>query len=104
VGSDISDHDLVVYALQGLGTEFDTFVTVFSMCQKSPSLNELKNLLLAHEARTLTNLRASSTSAVHLTVSPSEGVAYQPDPAAFYANTSKNKFNQTSLPSNQVFS
>jgi hypothetical protein len=31
VGSDISDQDLILYTLQGLGSEYETFVTAFSM-------------------------------------------------------------------------
>jgi gag-polypeptide of LTR copia-type len=66
IGTDVSDNELVLYTTQDLGSEYESFVTVLSMRTTSPSMMEFSNLLLAHEARILTNLR-SSTSTVHLT-------------------------------------
>ncbi|KAJ3701350.1 hypothetical protein LUZ61_005055 [Rhynchospora tenuis] len=51
VGSAISDQDLILQTLHGLGTEFESFVTAITMRQEPVSMPELHNLLLAHEAR-----------------------------------------------------
>jgi gag-polypeptide of LTR copia-type len=66
VGSAISDQDLIIYTLQGLGSEYETFVIAFLMCQYSPSMSELYSLLLAHEARIQANLKSLSTTSAHL--------------------------------------
>ncbi|KAJ3708562.1 hypothetical protein LUZ61_012267 [Rhynchospora tenuis] len=67
IGSAVTDHDLVVYASHGLGSDYDAFVTAITMREVPPIIREFSNLLLAHEARILTNLRNSSSSAVHIT-------------------------------------
>jgi gag-polypeptide of LTR copia-type len=70
IGTGVSDQDLVLYTLQGLGFEYENFVTALSMRYYFPSMSELYGLLLAHEARLHTNLRnLSSAFAVHLTQS-----------------------------------
>jgi gag-polypeptide of LTR copia-type len=66
VGSMITDQDLVIYILQGLDSEYDAFVTAFSMRQDSPSMSELHSLLLAHEARIQINLKSLSSTSAHL--------------------------------------
>jgi Reverse transcriptase (RNA-dependent DNA polymerase)/gag-polypeptide of LTR copia-type/GAG-pre-integrase domain len=67
IGTDVPDSELVMYAAQGLGSDYDSFVTALSMRISPPSLVEFNSLLLSHEARIQTNLRSSSTTAVHLT-------------------------------------
>ncbi|KAJ1704569.1 hypothetical protein LUZ63_004348 [Rhynchospora breviuscula] len=67
IGSVVSEHELVMYTLQGLGTDFDNFVTAVSMLEIPPSMAKLSSLLLAHEARIQSNLRSISNTAVHLT-------------------------------------
>jgi gag-polypeptide of LTR copia-type len=56
VGSAISDQDMMLYTLQGLNLEYESFITVFSMQQSNTSMIELQSLLLAHEARVLATL------------------------------------------------
>jgi gag-polypeptide of LTR copia-type len=67
IESEVSDHELVLYTLQGLGSDFESFVTVVSMRETPPSMVELQGLLLAHEARIQANLRSHSASMPHLT-------------------------------------
>jgi gag-polypeptide of LTR copia-type len=57
IGAPVSDQDLILYTLQGLGSEFESFVTALSLRQGSFSSIELHNLLLAHEARIQANLQ-----------------------------------------------
>jgi gag-polypeptide of LTR copia-type len=66
VGSMISDQDLVIYTLQGLNSEYEVFVTAFSMRQDSPSMFDLHRLLLAHEARIQVNLKSLSSTFAHM--------------------------------------
>ncbi|KAJ1698573.1 hypothetical protein LUZ63_007085 [Rhynchospora breviuscula] len=67
IGSEISEQNLVIYTLQGLGTDYDNFVTAFTMRQQASSMTELQSLLLAREARIQANLKTTTTSAVRLT-------------------------------------
>ncbi|KAJ3701404.1 hypothetical protein LUZ61_005109 [Rhynchospora tenuis] len=85
IGSGVSDQDLVAYTIQGLGSDYDAFVTAITMRDRSPTMPELCNLLFAQEARILTNLRANSTSAVHLTQETASGHK------ALYTNGNKGK-------------
>jgi gag-polypeptide of LTR copia-type len=50
IGTEVFDQDLVLYALQGLGSEFQSFVTALSIRSDYPSMVEFTGLLLAHEA------------------------------------------------------
>ncbi|KAJ4768699.1 hypothetical protein LUZ62_079074 [Rhynchospora pubera] len=105
IGSDVNDQDLLMYILQGLGTEYESFVTALSMRFAPPTMAELSGLLLAHEARTQTNLRALSHGAVHLTAASNSNMGQsgpssaQPnqwtgsEPAALYANSSSQRVN-----------
>jgi gag-polypeptide of LTR copia-type len=68
IGIDITDQELVLYILQGLTSDFESFVTALSTRSIPPSMNEFSTLLLAHEARILNNLKSISTTAVHLSV------------------------------------
>jgi gag-polypeptide of LTR copia-type len=68
IGSEITDQDLVLYTLQGLGSDYDAFVITFSMRQSTASMSDLQSLLLAHEARVHANLSVHPVSA-HLTSS-----------------------------------
>jgi gag-polypeptide of LTR copia-type len=68
IGSDVNDQDMVLFTLQDLGSDFETFVTVISLRHQSLTIQELHSLLLAHEARLLANFRITTSSqAVHLT-------------------------------------
>ncbi|KAJ3704768.1 hypothetical protein LUZ61_008473 [Rhynchospora tenuis] len=91
IGSEISDHELMMYILQGLGTEFDNFVTAVTMQDTPPSLTKLNNLLLAHEARIQANLNSLSTSAVHLTDTSSQNNPSQLSQEVFYSNNNQNR-------------
>jgi hypothetical protein len=51
---------MILYTLQGLGPEFETFVIVFSIPQGSATVMKLHSLLLAHEARIQTNLQVNT--------------------------------------------
>jgi gag-polypeptide of LTR copia-type len=42
IGSDISDQDLVLYTLQGLGLEYESFVIAFSMQQSNVTMLDLQ--------------------------------------------------------------
>jgi gag-polypeptide of LTR copia-type len=64
IESDVFEQDLILYILQGLGTDFDNFVTAVSMRSDSLTMVELHNLLLSHETRLRANL--NSLSSVHL--------------------------------------
>jgi gag-polypeptide of LTR copia-type len=69
IGSEISDQDLVLYTLQGLGSNFEPFVSVFSMRQATTSMSDLQSLLPTHEARLQVNLSVASMTSAHLTTS-----------------------------------
>jgi gag-polypeptide of LTR copia-type len=85
IGSDISEQDLVLYTLQGLGTDFDTFVTAISMRSGSLTMVELHSLLLSHEAHLKASLTSILASSVNLANS-SDGSS-MPPVSAFYAGT-----------------
>jgi gag-polypeptide of LTR copia-type len=63
--SEVSNQDLVLYTLQGLGFDFESFVTALTMRFESSLMTELSSLLLAHEARMLTNLISLFSSTVN---------------------------------------
>jgi gag-polypeptide of LTR copia-type len=67
IGIEVPDQDLVLYTIQSLRSDFESFVTALSMRSNYPFMVEFTSFLLAHEARLLTNLRSSSTSTAHLT-------------------------------------
>ncbi|KAJ1695606.1 hypothetical protein LUZ63_012304 [Rhynchospora breviuscula] len=94
IGSSISDQELVMYTLQGLGADFDNFVTAVSMRESTLSMSEFTNLLLAHEARILNSLKSSSSSSVHLSTTQSGASSSNTDQSVFYANNVKNKNTQ----------
>jgi GAG-pre-integrase domain len=81
-----------LYTLQGLGSDYDTFVTAISLRSGMITMTELQSLLLSHEAR----LKAALPSIP--TVTPSSSI-----PAlAFYAQSKPPYSSQSStLPSNQ---
>jgi hypothetical protein len=64
----VSDQDLVLYTLQGLGSEYENFVTALSMRYAPPIMAELNGLLLAHEARLQTDLRSLTSNMVNLSM------------------------------------
>jgi gag-polypeptide of LTR copia-type len=66
VGSDVSEQDLVLSTLQGLGIDYESFVTVISMRQGLFTMSELHSLLLSHKALLLTSHHASSPQNAHL--------------------------------------
>jgi gag-polypeptide of LTR copia-type len=70
VGAEISDQELVLYTLQGLGTEFDNFVTTISLRTNSVTMSELRSLIFSHEARQQANLASFSTSMANLAIKP----------------------------------
>jgi gag-polypeptide of LTR copia-type len=84
IGTNVSDHDLVLYTLQGLGSEYESFVTALSMRSTYPSMIEFSALLLAHEARLLTNLRSASTTSVHLTTNTTKSNSPSINSTAYY--------------------
>jgi gag-polypeptide of LTR copia-type/GAG-pre-integrase domain len=90
IGTDVPDSELVMYIAQGLGSDFENFVTALSMRASTPSMTEFSTLLLAHEARLLTNLRSSTTSIVHLTTKSESG---NTDNSVYYANSFKSQNN-----------
>jgi Reverse transcriptase (RNA-dependent DNA polymerase)/gag-polypeptide of LTR copia-type len=93
IGSDVSDSDLILYTMQGLSSDFESFVTALSMRATPPTMYEFSSLLLAHEARILTNLRSSSTSAVHLTTKSEDAVNNSSDNQLYYAKTQPSNSN-----------
>jgi gag-polypeptide of LTR copia-type len=92
VGTTVTDQELILYILQGLGSDFESFVTAFTMRSIPPSMLEFSNLLLAHESRIQANLRSTTTSAVNLTThasgQPSGQTQSSTDNSVFYANSS----------------
>jgi gag-polypeptide of LTR copia-type len=84
IGTDVSDHDLVFYTLQDLGSEYESFVTALSMRSTYPSMIEFSILLLAHEARLLTNMRYASTTSVHLTTNTTKSDSSSINSTAYY--------------------
>jgi Reverse transcriptase (RNA-dependent DNA polymerase)/gag-polypeptide of LTR copia-type/GAG-pre-integrase domain len=72
IGSDMTEQDLILFTLQGLGTEYENFVTAISMRSGHVTLPELQSLLLSHEARLLSTQQHTSLSQnVNLTTHPS---------------------------------
>ncbi|KAJ1699274.1 hypothetical protein LUZ63_007786 [Rhynchospora breviuscula] len=67
IGSPVSEQDLVVYTLQGLGSEFDNFVTAFSMRSQATSMAELQSFLLTYEARMQAQLKPITSPSALLT-------------------------------------
>jgi gag-polypeptide of LTR copia-type len=74
IGTDIPDQELVIYTLQGLGTDFDNFVTAISLRTNPITMSELRSLLLSHEARQQANLASLSTSMANLTIKSADTV------------------------------
>jgi gag-polypeptide of LTR copia-type len=97
IGSDVSDQDMVLFTLQGIGSDFETFVTVISLRHQPLTMQELHSILLAHEARLLANLRIiTSSQTVHLTTpaasSPSPPIsANSYESLALYAGSTSQK-------------
>jgi gag-polypeptide of LTR copia-type len=73
-----SDQDMILYTLQRLSSDYDSFVTALSMRQTSAIMLELQSLLLAHEVRVQANLKSSATPSAHLTSS------FFPSSCSFY--------------------
>jgi gag-polypeptide of LTR copia-type len=93
IGSDLSDQDLVLYTLQGLGTDFENFVTTISLRSGSVTMNELRSLFFSHEARQQANLASLTSSMVNLTVQKSNNDQSKSDsssPTVCYAGNTKN--------------
>ncbi|KAJ3701119.1 hypothetical protein LUZ61_004824 [Rhynchospora tenuis] len=90
IGSDVPDHDLVLYTLQGLGTEFETFVTAVSMRENCPSMSELTSMILAQEARILTSLKSQILS-VNFVSGQTSNAAGNSDQSAFFVQNNKGK-------------
>jgi gag-polypeptide of LTR copia-type len=65
VGSELTDQDLVLYTLQGLGSEYENFITTFSMCHTDSSMF-FQSLLLAHETRLQASLPLITSSFAQL--------------------------------------
>ncbi|KAJ3698372.1 hypothetical protein LUZ61_002077 [Rhynchospora tenuis] len=113
VGDPISEHDLVAYTLQGLGSDFETFVTAISMRQGHTSMVELQSLLLAHEARAQASIRAMASPAAHITsFSPGQDMGRdmgltspnstsQPNNVVFYTAGPQNGSQRYNYPSGQ---
>jgi gag-polypeptide of LTR copia-type len=101
IGVQVSNQDLVLYTLQGLRSEFESFVTAISMRYAPPTMVELHGLLLAHEARMQSNLRALTNTFVHLTTDISQNPSFPgalsypaaSNPSALYANGYQQKSN-----------
>jgi gag-polypeptide of LTR copia-type len=89
VDHEISDQELILFIMQGLGSEFESFVTSLTTRYEFPSMIEFSSLLLAHEARLLNNLRSSSTSSVNLTTQTDKTDSKQSDTSVYYANSPK---------------
>ncbi|KAK4413588.1 hypothetical protein Salat_2771500 [Sesamum alatum] len=47
----VSDHELVLHALQGLPASYESFITVAANQKPSPTFKELWTMLLTHESR-----------------------------------------------------
>jgi gag-polypeptide of LTR copia-type len=67
IGSDISDQDLILYTLQGLGSDFENFVTAISLWHQPFTMSELQSFLLVHEARLVANIRSIPSQSALLT-------------------------------------
>jgi gag-polypeptide of LTR copia-type len=65
VGSELTDQDLVLYTLQGLGSEYENFITTFSMRHTDSSM-VFQRLLLAHETRLQASLPLITSSFAQL--------------------------------------
>lgn len=67
IGSPVSDHDLLLYALSGLGPEYDPFVLTGTSRSEGISFKDLHGLLLSHEfGLEKHHLAASATASVNL--------------------------------------
>jgi gag-polypeptide of LTR copia-type len=69
IRSEISNPDFVLYTFQGLGTDYESFVTVVSLRSDTLTMAEFQCLLLSHETRVKVNLASVSSPSVHLTTS-----------------------------------
>jgi gag-polypeptide of LTR copia-type len=69
IGSELTDQDLVLYTLQGLGSEYENFVIAFSMCHTNSSIVDLQSLVLAHEARLQVSLPLINSPSAHIATS-----------------------------------
>lgn len=50
-GDPLSDSDLILYLLHGLGPEYDSVVTAVTSCSDLISSDDLQSLLMSHECR-----------------------------------------------------
>jgi gag-polypeptide of LTR copia-type len=97
IGCQISDQDLVLYTLQGLGSDYESFVTAFSMRSADTSMLELQSLVLSHEARIQATSKSSASFSANLTSSHSDNFTS----VALYTSSSnpnpsfKSNFSQT---------
>jgi gag-polypeptide of LTR copia-type len=69
IGSELTDQDLVLYTLQGLGSEYENFIIAFSMCHTNSSIVNLHSLVLAHEARLQVSLPLINSPSAHIATS-----------------------------------
>jgi gag-polypeptide of LTR copia-type len=91
IGSDVSEDDLILYTLQGLGSDYENFVTAVSLRSRSLSMPELQSLLFSHEAR----LKALVPSPImHLTTTPDASSSVHVVPPVLYAGTPQSKYSQ----------
>jgi hypothetical protein len=65
---------------------------------ESPSMTELSSLLLAHEAKMLSNLMSLSSSTVNLTINSDNTTAQSTDSTAYYSNDHKPRTNPPKIP------
>jgi gag-polypeptide of LTR copia-type len=100
IGAEVSDQDLLVYIAQGLGSDFDPFVTAIFVRFSLPSMTEFSSMLLTHEARVLNNLRSSSTSVVHLTTNIGNSDFSSADHLVYYINSKSQNSNTSQAGSN----
>jgi hypothetical protein len=75
--------------------EYESFVIALSMRTTFSSMVELSSLLLAHEARILTNLRSSSTSTVHLTIQSAGSEVTGSENSVYYAHNIRSQDHHT---------
>ncbi|KAF7841216.1 Retrovirus-related Pol polyprotein from transposon TNT 1-94 [Senna tora] len=61
IGSEVSDHEYIQRILEGLPSEYESFVTGFHMRSEPCSVYDLEPLLIAQEIRVEKNLKAVST-------------------------------------------
>jgi Reverse transcriptase (RNA-dependent DNA polymerase)/gag-polypeptide of LTR copia-type/GAG-pre-integrase domain len=86
IGVEVSDQEFLLYIVQGLGSDFESFVTAISVRNPPPSITEFSSLLLIQEARILTTLRSTSSTAVHLTTATGNFEPNPSDTSVNYAN------------------